>query len=322
MVSKKLNFCTYINKNYLTRFLTLKSSIDLFFKDYIFYVLALDNTTINFLKKNKNSNIKFIRLKNFENYFKILKKLKKKRSIIEYYFTLSPFVPLYLKEKFNLKQLMYLDSDLFFLKNPKPKIKSFDKNSVTIIKQNSNPIYGKYNVGLINYNFKYKETFKILKIWQQQCTDWCYDRVEKNKFADQKYLDQWPMVLKKILILNPEKIMISPWDQNCCKLIYSYMKNKNKSDWYLFHFHGMTIFNVFFSTGISIYKRITFKDSVYKFYMNYIKKIKFFENKIKLNSKSIRYKSNNSLINLLRIFKRIIFAVSRQDFFKIKQFRL
>ena len=44
----KINFCTYFDINYLSKFLTLKNSLNKFNFEYTFYILALDNLVVEF----------------------------------------------------------------------------------------------------------------------------------------------------------------------------------------------------------------------------------------------------------------------------------
>ena len=48
-----LNFCSYFDKNYLSKFLVLRDSLVNLNCNIIFYVLPLDDFSYNFLK-NKN----------------------------------------------------------------------------------------------------------------------------------------------------------------------------------------------------------------------------------------------------------------------------
>ena len=169
----KINFCTYFDINYLSKFLTLKNSLNKFNLGYTFYILALDNLVIEFFKKNKFNNIKIIELDKIENKYELLKDAKKNRAIIEYYFTLSPFLPKYIFEKEGINQITYLDSDFFFFKNPKKIISENLDSSVSLIKQNSHEKYGKFNVGWLNFNFEYDETINIFNEWSNQCLNEC-----------------------------------------------------------------------------------------------------------------------------------------------------
>ena len=61
-----INLCTYFDKNYLSRFLTLAKSLDKFNISYTFYVLSLDDFVFNFIKKNYLINIKLKKINNIE----------------------------------------------------------------------------------------------------------------------------------------------------------------------------------------------------------------------------------------------------------------
>jgi hypothetical protein len=111
-----INFCSYFDKNYLSRFLVLKDSIDVFKTEYNYFVLALDNFVEDFLKKTKFKNIQVISLKDLEQEYKDLLIAKNNRDLIEYYFTLTPFLPIYIFEKFKSTNILYVDSDFFFIK--------------------------------------------------------------------------------------------------------------------------------------------------------------------------------------------------------------
>jgi hypothetical protein len=174
-------FCTYFDQNYLSKFLTLKSSLDQYKNQYTFFILSLDNFVSDFFKKNNFKNVQIVNLIDLEVEYADLLEAKKNRSLIEYYFTLSPFLPMYINKKFNIKQISYLDSDFYFFKNPSKFINQSSDSSVILIKQESNIIYGIYNVGWIFFNFYHDETKEILKQWGTQCLNSCSDIPIKKK---------------------------------------------------------------------------------------------------------------------------------------------
>ena len=110
-----INICSYFDKNYLSRFLVLKDSIDAFKLQNNYFILALDNFVEKFFEDKKFENIQVISLKHLEKDYKDLIIAKSNRSLIEYYFTLSPFLPIYIFEKFKTCNVLYVDSDFFFL---------------------------------------------------------------------------------------------------------------------------------------------------------------------------------------------------------------
>ena len=67
-----INFCTYFDKNYLSRFLALHASLNAFNFSYTFYVFSLDEFVYDYFKKSNLSNIKVISLKDLEEEYKKL----------------------------------------------------------------------------------------------------------------------------------------------------------------------------------------------------------------------------------------------------------
>jgi hypothetical protein len=300
-----LNFCTYFDKNYLSKFLVLKESVESLKSQNNFYILALDDFVKDFFKQAKMKNVQIICLKDLEQEYKNLIIAKNNRDLIEYYFTLSPFLPRYIFEKFRCSNISYVDSDFFFYKNPIDFFFQNKKSSITLIKQKSKSIYGRFNVGLINFNFNFSETLEILNTWSEQCLNSCVDipNIKKNLYADQKYLDEWPKKLKNIKVICPENSVLSPWDNNDSI-------EKNINNIFAFHFHGFQIYNNFFFTGFSNYNKKPSKIILKKFYIPYAKKI--FNTNIRYNLKinSVRNLSKKKIIRLRKLkffIKKLIY---------------
>lgn len=308
-----MNFCTYFDSNYLLRFLCLYDSINKFNFEFKFYVLALDDYVVNFFNDNSFENIVLIKLDILEREFPDLLKAKNNRNLIEYYFTLSPFLPLYIRKKFSITILSYLDSDFYFFKDPKKIIlKNTFENSVILIKQNSNPKYGYYNMGWIDYNFSFDETEEILNVWSQQCLEWCEDIAVDNKYADQKYLDTWVLNLKYMKILSPNYSCLSPWDNNV-------IIEKNLNSMIAYHFHGFEIYGKILTTGFHRYNKSASSIIIEKVYLPYIKNIENILTKYHITPGNIRNKTK---------YKRLFFLIRKiyssfkkkffQDYYKYK----
>jgi hypothetical protein len=301
-------FCTYFDQNYLSKFLTLKNSLDHYRSKYTFFILALDNFVIDFFKKNNFKNIQLINLADLEMTYPDLLVAKKNRSLIEYYFTLSPFLPMYIHKIFNVFKISYLDSDLYFFKNPSKFINENSDSSVVLIKQESNPRYGYYNVGWIFFNFNYNETRKIVQQWGKQCLNFCSDIPSpvKNLYADQKYLDTWPQQLKQIKILNPDYTCLSPWDKNNTI-------EENIGSVIAFHFHGLEVKNNYFVSGFSKYNKKISKKIIKNIYKPYLSNLFAIQKQYNLQNSSIRRDLNGlrgvltKMRNLKAKIKQIIF---------------
>ena len=276
-----INFCTYFDKNYLSKFINLKSSLEKFNFKHTFYILCLDEFVVDFFKKNNFKDIIVITLKEIEDEYKELLVAKNNREIIEYYFTLSPFLPKYIFKKKGVNKISYLDSDFYFFKSPEKIIKHNIDCSVTLIQQNADQKYGKFNVGWIYFNFNFDETVSIVDDWGNQCLNECLDIPGKNSYADQKYLDTWITKLKFIKILKPEYTCLSPWDSN---LILEEYKNSMIA----FHYHGLEIYKNKFSSGFHRYNKRNTKKIIERVYIPYVKNLILTERKYSLKSLSIR----------------------------------
>jgi hypothetical protein len=311
-----INFCTYFDKNYLSKFLTLINSLNKFNLTYTFFVVSLDDFVFDFFKKNYIPNIRVIHLNDIEKEYKDLLLAKKNRDLIEYYFTLSPFLPKYFNEKFNIKQISYLDSDFYFFKSPKNAIEDNMNYSVVLIKQYSNPKYGLYNVGWIYFNFNHVETTQIVNIWSQQCLDLCTDFPKNGFYADQKYLDTWPQKLKHIKLQEPEYSCLSPWDSN--KLI-----EKNFENMLAYHFHGLEIKKDYFVSGFSKFNKQNSMNIIDNIYRPYLRNLIFIENKYNLKNSSIRNFSKNNYKKILleiRMIKSYLKNIYYKDFHDLNVF--
>ena len=63
--------------------------------------------------------------------------------------------------------------------------------------------YGTYNVGWVSIRND-PPGRACLEWWQARCLEWCYDRVEDSKYADQRYLDDWPSRFEQVVAGWPE----------------------------------------------------------------------------------------------------------------------
>lgn len=277
----KINIATYFDKNYLSKFLNLRNSLEKFNINYKFHVLCLDDFVYKFFKNNYFSNIEIISLDEIENKYKELKSIKDNRETIEYYFTLSPFLPKYLYEEKKITNIIYVDTDYYFFNNPSKLINANHDSSIIIIRQHAALKYGKYNVGLLLFNFNFEETYNIIDKWSKQCIDCCSDNVTNNSYADQKYLDTWVNELNYIRVFEPEYTSLAPWDANV-------LIEKNIETVIAFHFHALKLNQKHFVTGFHNFNKKNSKLILEKIYNPYIKDLRLIEKNYDLHSSSIR----------------------------------
>lgn len=243
------HFCTYFDNNYLLRGITLyRSLVKHCNKPFRFYVLCLDEDTFNALTKIDEENIVPIELKDVEQWDNELLVAKGNRSRIEYYFTLSPVLPLFVLEHFKVDLVTYLDADLMFFSSPVPIYEELGEGSILITEHRFSENlkdsikYGRFNVQC--QVFRNDEAgLKCLRRWRKQCLTWCYDRLEDGRFADQKYLDEWPGLYGDSLVISQHPgIGVAPW--NILSLAIRSQKGEitvNNEPFVFYHFAGFSL---------------------------------------------------------------------------------
>ena len=213
------HFCTYFDRNYLLRGLTLYRSLAATGCDFTLNVLALDAEAENTLTLLDLPNLKTIPLAVLEAWEPGLEIAKGNRSLIEYYFTLSPLLPLYiLKHEPQTEVITYLDADLYFYGSPEPIFTELGDRSILVI-EHRYPDYLKTNERFGLFNVQY-ESFRhdthglaCLERWRDQCLEWCYDRDEPTRYADQKYLNEWPERYgDNLVVLQHRGAGVAPWN--------------------------------------------------------------------------------------------------------------
>ncbi len=257
------HYCTYFDSNYLARGLVLHQSLEEHSEgDFRLYVLCLDDRTHEILTSLGKKTIVPIRLGEIEAWDADLLEAKKNRSRVEYYFTLSPILPLYVLEHFDCNLITYLDADLMFFSSPEAIFEELGDRSIFITEHRFPESlkhlekYGRFNVQC--QSFRRDETgLACLRRWREQCLEWCYDRLEDGKFADQKYLDEWASLYGEGLAVSKNPgIGVAPWNVGRYQLIkkngYFFIDGKCRLVFY--HFHGLKrVFWRYYRMGLSVY---------------------------------------------------------------------
>ncbi len=127
------HFCTYFDRNYLLRGLTMYRSLQATGIDFVLHVLALDEFTAGAIEALGDRRLRCVTLESVENWAPQLRRARANRSKIEYYFTLSPFLPLYLFDTCSeIALVTYVDADLFCYQSPAPIFDELGDRSVLI----------------------------------------------------------------------------------------------------------------------------------------------------------------------------------------------
>ncbi len=250
-------FCTYFDHNYLCQGLALHQSLQQHCKDFQLYVLCLSKECYEILSTLSPSQMILLKLEDFEAGDGELLKAKSNRSLVEYYFTCTPSLPLYiLKNNPRIDMITYVDADLYFYNDPKPVFQEMVGQSIGIIAHRYPDHYkamevcGVYNVGWLSFSND-DNSISCLKWWRDRCIEWCYKRVEGDKFADQKYLDDWAKLFKKVRVIQHKGANLATWNIENYKV--KFIDDRlwiDNEELIFFHFHGLRrLTNLFYCVG-------------------------------------------------------------------------
>jgi hypothetical protein len=212
-------FCTYFDHRYLPRAMVMLRSLERTGVDPHLYALCMDERAEEVLGRLAHERITIVTLRELEQADPELLAAKPTRNAIEYYFTCTPSLPLHLLTSHpELTQITYVDADLYFLASPEPLLVIADGADATIVPHRFAPDielqrirFGRYNVGWLSFQAT-PGGREVLAWWRHRCLEWCYDRPEDGRFADQGYLNDWPERFLGVVVLDHPGVNLAPWN--------------------------------------------------------------------------------------------------------------
>jgi hypothetical protein len=212
------HYCTFFDRNYISGGLALYDSLRRHAGPFVLWILCFDTDTSTTLRRLALPELRVIDLADFERGDDALLAAKQNRSRVEYYFTCTPSLPLYVfRQSPSVERVTYVDADLWFFADPAPIYHELGVGSVGIVAHRFPEHlkvmerHGIYNVGLLVFR-RTTAALECLTWWREQCLEWCYDRSEPGRYGDQKYLDDWPSRFEGVLVLEHPGVGLAPWN--------------------------------------------------------------------------------------------------------------
>ncbi len=218
------NYCTLFDKGFLNRGLALHDSLMRNVpKPFKLFILCMDSVSYDILQKMNLENVVLITLEDFEKKEPDVAASKSNRTLEEYCWTLGSCFTHFVMKNYtnpagdNSELVIYVDADLYFYSPIQPIFDLFGNNSTLIIPHNlpesrkqKEESVGKYNVGMLIFRND-EDGRACLKWWRDKCVEWCYNKIEPERFGDQKYLDYFEAKFKGVYILTHKGSNLAPW---------------------------------------------------------------------------------------------------------------
>jgi len=210
-------YCTLFDGGYTARGMVLADSLREHCSPCQLYILCMDDDAKTILERLRIPNVVLISLVEFEQEDSQLVEVKKLRSTVEYYFTCKASLIKYvLGENPDCERVTYLDSDLFFFSDPIQLDNEIAASSVAVIDHHFSPgnqrlnKYGRFNAGWLSIRNDITG-LQCIEWWRSRCLEWCYDYVDNDRYADQKYLEKFPALFNSIIVHNIGA-NLAPWN--------------------------------------------------------------------------------------------------------------
>ena len=245
------------------------------------FALCLDVETQDYLEAGKLSGVEPIGMEEFERGDELLTESRNSRSLLEYYFTCTPSLPLFIFKKDRAVDLItYLDADLFFFSPLDPLFDEIADHSIAIIPHRFPSSFRKaerhgiFNVGWVSFR-RDSHGLACLQRWRTQCIERCTDSSDGKQFADQRYLDDWPAQFQNLTVLQHKGANLAPWN------IANYGITEHNGAIYVdddpllfFHFHGLRRLNNYvYDTCFQHYGAKLSRLVIHKIYEAYLRHI-------------------------------------------------
>jgi hypothetical protein len=212
------NFCTYFDHRYLPRGMAMYLSLKRHCPSARVWVLCLSDECHRSIADLGWPDFIGIKLADFEKNDDALQAAKANRSQVEYYFTCTPSLPLFiLRNNPEVDLITYVDSDLYFFSDPEPVFQEIGVRSIAIIRHGFTPENkwmekrGVFNVGWLTFR-RDENGLACLSWWRERCLEWCHDYIDGDRYADQKYLDQFPKLFKNLAVIEHKGANVATWN--------------------------------------------------------------------------------------------------------------
>jgi hypothetical protein len=248
-------------------------------------VLAMDDSTFQFLKTLKITNLYVLHLRDFADLeFQSLIKVRPFRELC--WTAAACLVRNVFKTDEESDFIIYVDSDCYFYSDILEMTTNWENGSNIFVHEHRySPLRkiwedsaGRFNVGVVGFRGKSVEAWKCLERWRLQVLAVCERNPDKGLCGDQTYLNEWPGLYPGLQIMKSAGEGAAPW--NVEPLLALRNKDSISVDGQkliFYHFHSLRlgvnkklrILSIRLAFGYSI--PISFRKFVYGPYLKHLR---------------------------------------------------
>jgi hypothetical protein len=237
------HYATLFDNHFLMQGMCLHRSLMAKAAPFHLWILCIDEAVENHLGQLDLPNVTLLPLRNVET--GQLKRVKADRSIGEYCWTLTPFLPRFVFDRApEVERVTYVDADLYLFDDPSAFFEEFERTGKDVLitdhayapEYDFSARFGRFCVQFVTFRNS-PPALRVMSWWQERCLEWCYAREEEGRFGDQKYLDTWPELFgNEVHVLSQMRRTLAPWNVG-----YLERTSAGRLDPVFYHFHELRI---------------------------------------------------------------------------------
>jgi hypothetical protein len=212
-------FCTLFDTNYAARGLALYRSLERHSReDFVLAILCMDDEVARLLSKLPMPRARLLRVDDLGD--PDLLRVRSERPAREFCWTCAPALmrALLLNDVADGEIVTYVDADLLFFADPAPVFAEMGDRDILIHEHRFGPSRqhlaewsGIFNVGLVSIR-RSPQGLACVERWRAQCIECCELDADRRLCGDQKYLDEWPALYDRLVILQHKGAALAPWN--------------------------------------------------------------------------------------------------------------
>jgi hypothetical protein len=270
-------YCTMFDSGYLARGLALIHSLRSEGVDDAIWVLCLDDTVKAFLTDLALRGVHMLTIAELEQGTVGLSTARENRSRVEFFFTCTPaLVCAVMTRSPDCQWAIYLDSDMYFYAPPTRVFSEIGSGDVGIVPHRfpdqlkALEQYGTFNVAWVMFRTNDRGR-SCAEWWRDRCLEWCYDRLDNGRYADQGYLNEFPKRFPTTVVISDPGVNVAPWNlgrhsvTNADGIVFI-----DGQQLVFFHFHGLRQKGEWIYPNVATYKAKLTTEVRDRIYLPYI----------------------------------------------------
>lgn len=245
------------SKEYVHKGLVLYNSMKKYDREFVFFLICLDEETKSLLEKMHLDKIILISVKDIEAYDGEMLKIKSWHQDKSYTWLVKAIGAMYIFDLFNEPDhILWLDGDTQLLADPQEIYDEWGSSSILLSEEKFSDeyfalseLYGYYNTGLLGFKND-SNSFECLRYYREKLLACNFDDY-KGSWNDQLYVTDWPQRFRNVGVLSNIGINLTPFiTYYRCNLEKGWLINRKGDEFFiqdnkvvLYHFMALKYIN-------------------------------------------------------------------------------